>query len=59
VVLDAALLSVVDGCIQEIGMAERDDVDVKHSALTGAACELGAPAAGASRNQADHLRWFG
>ena len=31
----------------------------KHSALTAAACELGALAAGASRNQADHLRRFG
>ncbi|MGW5450261.1 polyprenyl synthetase family protein [Streptomyces asiaticus] len=68
VVLNAALLSVVDGYIQEIGMAERDDVDLAgylgvaaamHSALTAAACELGALAAGASRNQADHLRRFG
>lgn len=66
--LNAALLSVVDGYVQEIEMDERDDVDVaeylgvaaaKHSALMACACELGALAAGASRSQADHLREFG
>ena len=67
-VLNAALLSVVDGYVQEIEMDERDDVEIaeylgvaaaKHSALTACACELGALAAGASRSQADHLREFG
>ncbi|MFJ8958928.1 polyprenyl synthetase family protein [Lentzea sp. NPDC102401] len=67
-VLNVALLSVVDGYVQEIEMDERDDVDMaehlgvaaaKHSALTAAACELGALAAGASRSQADHLGRFG
>jgi geranylgeranyl diphosphate synthase type I len=67
-VLNAALLSVVDGYVQEIEMDERDDVDVaeylgvaaaKHSALTACACELGALAAGATRSQADHFREFG
>lgn len=67
-VLNAALLSVVDGYVQEVEMEERDDVDVaehlgvaaaKHSALTACACELGALAAGATRSQADHLREFG
>jgi geranylgeranyl diphosphate synthase type I len=67
-VLNAALLSVVDGYVQEIEMDERDDVDIaeylgvaaaKHSALTACACELGALAVGASRSQADHLREFG
>lgn len=67
-VLNAALLSVVDGYVQEIEMDERDDVDIaeylgvaaaKHSALTACACELGALAAGASRSRADHLREFG
>jgi len=67
-ILNVALLSVVDGYVQEIGMDERDDVDMagylgvaaaKHSALTAAACELGALAAGASRIRAGHLREFG
>jgi geranylgeranyl diphosphate synthase type I len=67
-ILNAALLSVVDGYVQEIEMDERDDVDIaeylgvaaaKHSALTACACELGALAAGASRSQAEHLREFG
>lgn len=67
-VVNAALLSVVDGYVQEIEMDERDDVDIaeylgvaaaKHAALTACACELGALAAGASRSQADHLREFG
>jgi geranylgeranyl diphosphate synthase type I len=67
-ILNAALLSVVDGYVQEVEMEERDDVDVaehlgvaaaKHSALTACACELGALAAGATRSQADHLREFG
>jgi geranylgeranyl diphosphate synthase, type I len=67
-VLNAALLSVVDGYVQEVEMDERDDVDIaeylgvaaaKHSALTACACELGALAAGATRSQADHLREFG
>jgi geranylgeranyl diphosphate synthase type I len=67
-ILNAALLSVVDGYVQEVEMEERDDVDIaehlgvaaaKHSALTACACELGALAAGATRSQADHLREFG
>ncbi|WP_051783790.1 polyprenyl synthetase family protein [Lentzea aerocolonigenes] len=67
-ILNAALLSVVDGYVQEVEMEERDDVDVaehlggaaaKHSALTACACEFGALAAGATRSQADHLREFG
>lgn len=67
-ILNAALLSVVDGYVQEVEMDERDDVDIaeylgvaaaKHSTLTACACELGALAAGASRSQADHLREFG
>ncbi|MDX3660855.1 polyprenyl synthetase family protein [Streptomyces sp. ID05-26A] len=67
-ILNVALMSVVDGYVQEIGMEERDDVDMsehlgvaaaKHSALTAAACELGALAAGASASQARHLREFG
>lgn len=67
-ILNAALLSVVDGYVQEVEMDERDDVDIaeylgvaaaKHSALTACACELGALAAGATRSQADHLREFG
>ncbi|MDX8028637.1 polyprenyl synthetase family protein [Lentzea sp. BCCO 10_0856] len=67
-VLNVALLSVVDGYVQELEMDERDDVDMaehlgvaaaKHSALTACACELGALAAGASRSQAGHLREFG
>ncbi|MFS8100613.1 polyprenyl synthetase family protein [Lentzea alba] len=67
-VLNVALLSVVDGYVQEVEMDERDDVDVaeylgvaaaKHSALLACACELGALAAGASRSQADHFREFG
>ncbi|HUQ61183.1 polyprenyl synthetase family protein [Lentzea sp.] len=67
-ILNIALLSVVDGCVQEIEMDERDDVDMagylgvaaaKHSALTAAACEIGALAAGASRSRAGHLREFG
>jgi geranylgeranyl diphosphate synthase type I len=67
-VLNAALLSVVDGYVQEAEMDERDDVDMaehlgvaaaKHASLTACACELGALAAGASRSQADHLRQFG
>ena len=69
VALNAALVSVVDGYVQEIEMAERDGaVEVaehlgvaaaKHAALTACACELGALAAGATRSQADHLREFG
>ncbi|PWK87972.1 geranylgeranyl diphosphate synthase type I [Lentzea atacamensis] len=67
-ILNAALLSVVDGYVQEAEMDERDDVDIaeylgvaaaKHSALTACACELGALAAGAVRSQAVHLREFG
>ncbi|NKE58909.1 hypothetical protein FXN61_19675 [Lentzea sp. PSKA42] len=67
-ILNATLLSVVDGYVQEIEMDERDDVDLtehlgvaaaKHSALTACACELGALAAGASSSQAGHLREFG
>jgi geranylgeranyl diphosphate synthase type I len=67
-VLNAALLSVVDGYVQEVEMEERDDVDVtehlgvaaaKHASLTACACELGALVAGATRSQADHLREFG
>lgn len=67
-VLNAALLSVVDGYVQEAEMDERDDVAIaeylgvaaaKHSALTACACELGALAAGATGSQADHLREFG
>jgi geranylgeranyl diphosphate synthase type I len=67
-ILNEALLSVVDGYVQEVEMDERDDVDIaeylgvaaaKHSALTACACELGALAAGATRSQADHLREFG
>ncbi|MFI6095388.1 polyprenyl synthetase family protein [Lentzea sp. NPDC051213] len=67
-VLNAALLSVVDGYVQEIELDERDDIDIaehlgvaaaKHAALPACACELGALAAGASRSQADHLREFG
>ncbi|MET8759075.1 polyprenyl synthetase family protein [Lentzea sp. NPDC004782] len=67
-ILNAALLSVVDGYVQEAEMDERDDVDIaehlgvaaaKHSALSACACELGALAAGASRSQAGHLREFG
>ncbi|SDL98437.1 geranylgeranyl diphosphate synthase, type I [Lentzea albidocapillata subsp. violacea] len=67
-ILNVALMSVVDGYVQEIGMAEEDDVDLaqhlgvaaaKHSSLTAAACELGALAAGASASQAGHLRQFG
>ncbi len=67
-VLNVALMSVVDGYVQELEMDERDDVDVaghlgvaaaKHSSLPAAACELGALAAGASRSQAGHLREFG
>jgi geranylgeranyl diphosphate synthase type I len=67
-VLNVALLSVVDGYVQELEMDERDDIDMagclgvaaaKHSALTACACELGALAAGASSSQAGHLREFG
>ncbi|MFD9704626.1 polyprenyl synthetase family protein [Lentzea sp. NPDC059081] len=67
-ILNVALMSVVDGYLQEIEMGERDDTDLsehlgvaaaKHSALTAAACRLGALAAGASRSRADHLREFG
>lgn len=67
-VLNVALLSVVDGYVQEVEMDERDDADLaghlgvaaaKHSALMACACELGALAAGASRSQADHLGRFG
>ncbi|MET9630827.1 polyprenyl synthetase family protein [Lentzea sp. NPDC006480] len=67
-ILNAALLSVVDGYVQEVEMDERDDVDIaeylgvaaaKHSTLTACACELGALSAGGSRSQADHLREFG
>ncbi|WP_434446076.1 polyprenyl synthetase family protein [Lentzea sp. E54] len=67
-ILNVALLSVVDGYVQEIEMDERDEVDLteylgvaaaKHSALTAAACELGALAAGAGRSRAGHLREFG
>ncbi|SMC88101.1 polyprenyl synthetase family protein [Lentzea albidocapillata] len=67
-ILNVALMSVVDGYVQEIGMDEEDDVDLaqhlgvaaaKHSSLTAAACELGALAAGASASQAGHLRQFG
>ncbi|WP_143116244.1 polyprenyl synthetase family protein [Lentzea xinjiangensis] len=68
VALNTALLSVVDGYVQELDMDERDDVDLaehlgvaaaKHSALTATACELGALAAGATRAQADDFREFG
>ncbi len=69
VVLNAALLSIVDGYVQELEMAGRDGaVDVaehlgvaaaKHAALTACACELGALAAGATSGQAGHLREFG
>ncbi|WP_439659884.1 polyprenyl synthetase family protein [Lentzea sp. HUAS TT2] len=67
-ILNVALMSVVDGYVQEIEMDERDDVDMaeylgvaaaKHSSITAAACELGALAAGASASQARHLREFG
>lgn len=67
-ILNVALLSVVDGYVQEVEMGERDDVDMaehlgvaaaKHSSLPACACELGALAAGASRSQAEHLREFG
>ncbi|WP_330274259.1 class 1 isoprenoid biosynthesis enzyme [Lentzea sp. NBC_00516] len=67
-ILNVALMSVVDGYVQEIEMDERDDVDMaeylgvaaaKSSSLTAAACELGALAAGASASQAGHLREFG
>ena len=67
-VLNVALMSVVDGYVQEIGMDERDDADMseylgvaaaKHGSITAAACELGALAAGASASQAGHLRQFG
>ncbi|MET9231091.1 polyprenyl synthetase family protein [Lentzea sp. NPDC003310] len=67
-ILNIALMSVVDGYVQEIEMDERDDVDLsehlgvaaaKHSSLPAAACELGALAAGASASQAAHLRQFG
>lgn len=66
--LNGALMSVVDGYVQELEMAERADVDLsehlgvaaaKHSSLTALACELGALAAGAGPRQADHLREFG
>jgi geranylgeranyl diphosphate synthase, type I len=67
-ILNVALMSVVDGYVQEIGMDERDDVEMsehlgvaaaKHSSITAAACELGALAAGATASQAGHLRQFG
>ncbi|MCR3752350.1 polyprenyl synthetase family protein [Lentzea californiensis] len=67
-IVNVALMSVVDGYVQEIGMDEEDDVDLaqhlgvaaaKHSSLPAAACELGALAAGASASQAGHLRQFG
>ncbi|HEX7307919.1 MAG TPA: hypothetical protein VF330_33800, partial [Lentzea sp.] len=63
-----ALMSVVDGYVQEIAMADGDDADLaghlgvaaaKHSALTAAACELGALAAGATRSRVELLREFG
>ncbi|SDH06164.1 geranylgeranyl diphosphate synthase, type I [Lentzea fradiae] len=66
--LNGTLMSVVDGYVQELEMADRADVDLsehlgvaaaKHSSLTALACELGALATGASRRQADHLREFG
>ncbi|MCG8922662.1 polyprenyl synthetase family protein [Lentzea sp. CC55] len=67
-ILNIALMSVVDGYVQEIGMAEEDEADMsrhlgvavaKHSSLTAAACELGALAAGADARRAGHLRQFG
>ncbi|GHH31309.1 polyprenyl synthetase family protein [Lentzea cavernae] len=66
-ILNVALMSVVDGYVQEIGMDdETADMSqhlgvaaAKHSSLTAAACELGALAAGASASQAGHLRQFG
>ncbi|MDX8054094.1 polyprenyl synthetase family protein [Lentzea sp. BCCO 10_0798] len=67
-ILNVALMSVVDGYVQEIGMDEEDGTDMaqhlgvaaaKHSSLPAAACELGALAAGASASQAGHLRQFG
>ncbi|MFJ5990142.1 polyprenyl synthetase family protein [Lentzea sp. NPDC092896] len=67
-ILNVALMSVVDGYVQEMEMDERDDVDMaehlgvaaaKSSSLTAAACELGALAAGATASQAGHLREFG
>ncbi|ANZ39399.1 hypothetical protein BBK82_28470 [Lentzea guizhouensis] len=67
--LNVALLSVVDGYVQEIEMEERTGAvelsehlgvaAAKHASLPACACELGALAAGATRTQADHLRDFG
>ncbi|MFD4674364.1 polyprenyl synthetase family protein [Lentzea sp. NPDC058450] len=66
--LNVALMSVVDGYVQEIGMDEDASADMaqhlgvaaaKHSSLPAAACELGALAAGATASQAAHLRQFG
>ncbi|WP_394617742.1 polyprenyl synthetase family protein [Lentzea sp. JNUCC 0626] len=67
-ILNVALMSVVDGYVQEIDMDEAGDTDMaqhlgvaaaKHSSLPAAACELGALAAGATASQAAHLRQFG
>ncbi|MGZ3144111.1 polyprenyl synthetase family protein [Lentzea chajnantorensis] len=64
--LNAALLSVVDGYVREVEMPGAVEVTehlrvaaAQHASLAACACELGALAAGATRDQAARLRAFG